>query len=721
VDYSLPSGSGAAAYEARIVPLAEGRSAILVFEVTERARAAETLRIRLEQQSAVARLGLNAIGTDDIQSLLDSAVRSVAVTLDVELCKVLELMEDGQTFLLRAGVGWNKGLVGAAEVPAGTDSQAGYTLLQDHPLFVQDLRADSRFRGPALLVEHGVTSGLSVVIRGRSGPFGVLGAHTRQPRTFTREDGNFLQAVANVISQAVERQRAEQHLRESEERFRSLIERSSDLLFLIDQHAAIKFASPSVQGVLGYTPAEMTRMIGLDVVEPEALAEMQRELRVVLAQPGVPHRIEVVPVRHKDGSPRILDALACNQLHVPALQSIVVNMRDVTTQHRLERQLERARRLESVGRLAGGIAHDFNNLLTAILGHAEILAESPSLGTDEKEELHAIRESVQRARDLVQRLLAFARKQVLKPRVLDLNHVVRDTDRLLRRLLPENVAIRTYLVEPLWPVLADPSQIEQVIVNLVVNARDAMPDGGTLTIETANVELDADYVRAQPGAMEPGPHAMLAISDSGVGMQASVLEHAFEPFFTTKPIGEGAGLGLSTVYGIVKQSGGHTHAYSEPGVGSTFKIYLPRTEGTVDPKGTGEPVTAASGTETILLVEDDEAVLNVTRRMLESAGYRVVAASGPDAALEVEAQLTEGFDLLVTDVVMAGMSGKALARVLNERRPGLAVLYISGYTENAIVHHGVVDEGTHFLAKPFGRLELLAKVREVLDSRDRPA
>jgi len=712
VEYSLPMPGGQLSYEGRIVPLDGGRMCVLVFEVTERVRSSEALKIRLEQQSAVARLGLSAIHDPDISSLMTAAVRSVAATLDVEFCKVLELLDGEEDLLLRAGIGWREGLVGRARVPRGTDSQAGYTLLSNRPVFVFDLGSDPRFRGPPLLVEHGAVSGISVVIRGHDRPFGVLGAHTAHPRTFTREDGNFLQAVANVISQAVDRQRAWSQLRAREQRFRAMIERSSDIVLVVDATGVIRFASPAVEPVLGYTVNELQGRNGFDLVDPQALAAMREELQATIAQPGSARRVDTVPLRHRDGTLRILDAHACSLLHVPAVSGIVVNLRDVTTHRQLELQLDHARRLESVGRLAGGIAHDFNNILTAILGNAELMT-TPA----DREEVAAIKESVERGQDLVRQLLAFARRQVLKPRVIDLNQVLRETDLLLRRLVPENVVVEARLEEPLWPVLADPTQIQQAIVNLALNAREAMPDGGTLTIETANVELDSAYARAHADAIAPGPHVMLALSDTGTGMSAEVLEHAFEPFFSTKPVGKGAGLGLATVFGIVKQSGGNILAYSEPGLGSTFKIYLPREAGPVGQAPKPAPSLPARGTETLMLVEDDAAVLRAAQRILESAGYQVLAANGPAAALAMEAGHEESIDLLVTDVVMPGMNGNKLAERVRLHRPDLAVLFISGYTENAITRHGVLDEGTHFLPKPFGRLELLAMVREVLDSR----
>ena len=713
VEYSLPMPSGPQTYEARIVPLGAGRVAILVIEVTERVEVREQLATRLRQQSAVARLGQEAVRAADLQQLLDATVQVLAESLDVEYTKVLELEPDGTTLLLRAGHGWRAGLVGHARVGTGESSQAGHTLRADAAVVVLDLSSDDRFRGPPLLREHGVVSGLSVVIPGRDGVYGVLGAHTSRRRRFTTDETLFMQTVANILSQAVERQRILARLRESEERFRLLINRSADLIAVFTADGVIQFISASVEAILGFRPEELVGRLGFDFMHPDDREAAVQAFSGLSQTAGGIARV-TVRHRHRDGSYRTLESSGTNLLHVPAVRGIVVNGRDVTERRNLEERLSQSQRLESVGRLAGGMAHDLNNILTAVLGNAELLTSALPAGA--AEELAEITRSSLRARDLVQQLLAFARKQVLAPKVLDLNQSVRSADRLLRRLLREDIALQLHLTEPLWPVAADPAQLEQVLINLAVNARDAMPKGGTLSIETANVDLDPGYVGAHAGVIEPGPHVMMAVSDTGVGMPPEVLAHVFEPFYTTKPQGAGTGLGLATTYGIVKQSGGHIYAYSEPGVGSTFKIYLPRAREPVPDMAEPAAAVPRGGTETLLLVEDDEAVRAVAQRVLARAGYRVLAAATPEAALALEAGFPEPIHLLIADVVMAGLSGRQVAEELTRRRPGLRVLYISGYTENAIVHHGIVDPGTWFLPKPFTGTTLTAKIREVLDA-----
>jgi two-component system, cell cycle sensor histidine kinase and response regulator CckA len=398
-----------------------------------------------------------------------------------------------------------------------------------------------------------------------------------------------------------------------------------------------------------------------------------------------------------------------------AITHFIAIKRDLTQQRLLERQYVQAQKMETVGRLAGGVAHDFNNLLTVINGRSELalmdLREGDALHGDLTEVLHAGRRAV----GLTRQLLAFSRKQVLQPDVLTLDSVVADVKGMLDRLIGEDVNLVFESGPDLGRVKVDRGQLEQVIMNLVINARDAMPKGGTLTIETGNVEIEELDARRHP-SMKAGPHVMLAISDTGVGMDAATRERLFEPFFTTKGPNKGTGLGLATVYGIVKQSGGSIWAYSEVGKGSSFKIYLPRVEDEASAARVPSAPVAARGSETVLVVEDESAVRALAERMLQSAGYTVLLAAGGDDAVSRVEQHDGPVDLLLTDVVMPGMSGRDLAARLAELRPRMKVLYTSGYTDDAIVHHGVLDPDTRFISKPYGTAELTRKVREALDS-----
>jgi signal transduction histidine kinase/CheY-like chemotaxis protein len=395
-------------------------------------------------------------------------------------------------------------------------------------------------------------------------------------------------------------------------------------------------------------------------------------------------------------------------------EMVVLYTEDITRQRQAEEQLKLIQRLEAVGRLAGGIAHDFNNLLSVIVGTADFALSNLREGEEFHDDMVAIRDAGQRAAVLTRQLLAFSRRQLLQPEVVNLNAIVYGMESLLRRSLGEDIELRVVFADELGKVKVDPGQIEQVIMNLAVNARDAMPTGGRLTIETANVELDENYAAAHV-SVKPGSYVLLSVSDSGCGMDESTREHLFEPFFTTKGPGRGTGLGLSTVYGIVKQSGGSIWVYSEPGLGTTFRIYLPRERaGSPSTRPTERPARPVSGPATMLVVEDEAPVRGLAQRILSAAGYSILAASNGHEALSLCERHSGEVHLLFTDVVMPGMGGRELVERLLRKRPNVSVIYTSGYTDNAIVHHGTLDAGTDFLAKPFNASTLLGKVKEVL-------
>jgi signal transduction histidine kinase len=398
------------------------------------------------------------------------------------------------------------------------------------------------------------------------------------------------------------------------------------------------------------------------------------------------------------------------------VESFNVILEDITEHRLLENQLRQAQKMEAIGRLAGGVAHDFNNLLTAIFGYADLLREELPEGSSARQDTEEIRKAAERAAGLTRQLLAFSRQQVLEPVVVNLNDLVEEFDKMLRRLIGEDVALRTAPAPDLGNVRADPGQLQQVLMNLVVNARDAMPTGGELLIETANADLTDAYAELHQPVI-PGSYVMLAVSDTGIGMNADTRARIFEPFFTTKEKGRGTGLGLSTVYGIVKQSGGYIWVYSEPGRGTTFKVYLPRVDAPArtaeQPRGT----RTLAGTETILLAEDDDMLRPLTKGLLRKLGYVVLQAANAEEALEAAARHDGPIHLLVADVVMPGASGRELARRLADSRPHTKVLYVSGYTDDAIVRHGMLEPGLAFLQKPFTPDTLARKVREVLDGR----
>jgi two-component system, cell cycle sensor histidine kinase and response regulator CckA len=529
-----------------------------------------------------------------------------------------------------------------------------------------------------------------------------------------RDAGGVITHFLGVQEEITERKRMEQQLREREEYFRSLIEQAQDIIAVVDAEGGMRYASPSVRALLGYAPEELIGRGMFELVHPD---DAETTLRVFAegVATGKGGRLLDVRFRHKDGTYRILEAIGRYLVNDPLVHGVVINARDVTERRSLERQLVQAQKMEAVGRLAGGVAHDFNNVLTAILGYAGLLLDGLPTLSPLRPDLEEIRKAADRAAGLTRQLLAFSRKQVLELRVLDLNELVADIERLLKRLLGEDIDVVTNLDPALGTVRGDAGQLEQVLVNLAVNARDAMPQGGRLTIETRNAELDESYAREHV-PVQPGRYVMLAVSDTGTGMSAEILSHVFEPFFTTKEPGKGTGLGLATVYGIVKQSGGYVWCYSEPGQGTTFKVYLPRVDAPADRFPSRAAVRPTHGSETILLVEDDAGLRALTRRLLEKHGYTVLEAPTAVAALALARDHAGPMHLLLADVVLPGASGRTLADELRGRRADLKVLFMSGYTEDAIVHRGVLPPHAAFIHKPFSADRLAEKVREVLDT-----
>ncbi len=523
--------------------------------------------------------------------------------------------------------------------------------------------------------------------------------------------------------EAAERRRADEKLRESEDLYRLLVGGINDYaIFMLDPEGRVASWNQGAERIKGYRAEEIVgeHFSRFYTEEDIGNGKPESELKVV-ARDG---RYEEEGWRVRKDGTRFFANVLITALRGEAgqLRGFSKVTRDITERklteealHKAEEQLRQSQKLEAVGQLAGGIAHDFNNLLTAILGQSEMILRRLAGGDPLRQKVEEIKKAGDRAALLTYQLLAFSRKQILQPRVLDLNAIISETGKILQRLIEENIEIKLVLDPLLGMVKADPGQISQIIINLMVNARDAMPRGGRITVETQNIYLGEEYA-GRHVSVRPGRYIMFAVSDTGTGMDDETQKHIFEPFFTTKGVGKGTGLGLSTVYGIVKQSGGNIWVYSELGQGTTFKIYLPRVAETID---TAEVEAAADdlprGTETILLVEDDEAVRSLAREFLESCGYEVLEAADGEEAVAICEDQDCSIDLLITDVVMPRMNGREVAERLPAIRPQLRVLFTSGYTENAIVHHGVLDEGANFIAKPFSMEGLAHKVREVLD------
>ena len=508
-------------------------------------------------------------------------------------------------------------------------------------------------------------------------------------------------------------------LQRSEAQFRSLTENVSDFIVVLQADGIIRYASPSFKREIGDGSSVVGQNL-LDLATREDRAEVEKLLTGARAK-RMPREGEITPIEaefricRRDGRESTLEVSATNLLQHPAVNGIVVNARDVTERRKLEEQLMQAQRMEAIGTLSGGVSHDFNNILTVILGHTEVLQQMLQPSSAEREHLQSIEEASRRASALTRQLLAFSRKQVLQPKVFNLNSLIVDLDKMLRRLISEDIELETVTDPKLGATRADPGQVEQVVMNLVVNARDAMKNGGRITIETANVTLDEEYVRSHSGARS-GPHVMLAVSDTGEGISPENLPLIFEPFFTTKEVGKGTGLGLSTVYGIVKQSGGTVWVYSQPGRGTTFKIYLPRVDEPESVVAEKVQPRITAGTETVLLVEDEPALRDLIKYALTGNGFTVLDVPSPADAIALSREHSGSLHLLLTDVIMPGMDGPALAKQVQKERPDIKVLYMSGYATNFIMHDGEVEPGTNFLEKPFHPRTLLTKVREVLDN-----
>jgi PAS domain S-box-containing protein len=509
------------------------------------------------------------------------------------------------------------------------------------------------------------------------------------------------------------RRQTEAALRASEASYATLVEKAPLGIYRSTPAGRFLSANPALARILGYGSVDevlalnMTRDVYADPDERRRLIEQDTYTERVYDE------LEAT-WKKKDGTPiRVQLSVRASRDATGQVEYYEAFVRDITSQRQLEAQLAQAQKMEAIGRLAGGVAHDFNNLLTVILSYSDLLLEDLPKDAGSRDDIEQIRKAAQGASELTRQLLAFSRQQVLQPKIVDLNAAITGIEKLLARVLREDIQLRCTLAPDTGTVKVDPGQLEQVIMNLAVNARDAMPNGGRLTIETGNVDLDQTYVRAHPVAA-PGRYVMLAVTDTGVGIDTATQARIFEPFFTTKDAGKGTGLGLATVQGIVQQSGGFIWLYSEPNHGTCFKVYLPRVDAPVS-KAEEAAAEGLRGTETVLVVEDMAAVRAVTCEMLKRYGFTVHDAADGATALHLAASLGAPIDLLLTDVVMPDINGRDLATRFQQLRPHMKVLFMSGYTDDAVVRHGILEEGIAYLQKPFTPTSLVWKVREVLD------
>jgi PAS domain S-box-containing protein len=693
----------------------------VVQDIADRKRAEEQLARRDHYLACLADMAQNLLRAPDPFPILPVVLRSLGETAQASRAYLFANYRDAEGRLCTSQiVEW---------CAPGVEPQIDNPSLQSFPWeeagfsrWVQQLSQNLVIVGDVdgfpeeervQLEAEGITSILVLPLFVAGSWYGFIGFDIcGATREWEMAEVDLLAAAANDIAQAIERKQAVEAMQESEERYRRLIELMPDGV-AVHQDGVVRMANLAGARMLGYdSPAEVIGRPLLSLVHPEDRAAVLERTRALLQRGETVPPLEERFLR-RDGS--VIDVeVAVARFLLGGKPAVLVVVRDVAERLRLEEQLRQAQKMEAIGRLAGGISHDFNNLLTAINGYADLLLHTLDGSDPMRQGIEAISQAGRRAAGLTQQLLAFGRKQVMEMRVLDLSARLEDLASLLQRIIGEDIELLVMPNDEAGNVRVDPAQMEQVIVNLAVNARDAMPEGGRLTVALANVELDESYTQNHP-EVRPGRYVLLSVSDTGRGLSPEARRHLFEPFFTTKETG--TGLGLATVYGIVKQFEGHIQVYSEQGLGTTFKIYLPRVSERASPSDVLP--TAGEwprGSETVLVVEDNEMVRNLAFRVLSAQGYTVLEAERGDVALELAGAHREPIQLLLTDVVMPQMSGRVLLERIQADRPDIRVLYMSGYTDDVIAHHGTLEPGTPFLQKPFTPQALAQKVRAVLDA-----
>jgi len=704
--------------EGGLVLLPDGRYLATFQDITERARADEALSSRARLAELNADVGIALAHGESLRDILQRCTAALVRHLDAAFARIWTLNDHTDVLELQASAGQYTHLDGPhSRVPVG-QFKVGLIAQERRPHLTNSVIGDPQVHDQEWAKREGLVAFAGYPLTVRDRVVGVMAMFARHP--FSDFDQQALASIADGIAMGVERKRAEESLRVSEQRARTLFETVHLVVLGLDAQGRVDYVNPFLLQLTGYTQDEVLGQPWIDRFLPMAQWASMGAVFLELLEHGFhPHYQN--PIVTKAGEERMI---AWNNTVLRDAQGRPTGTlsigEDITEHSRLEEQFRQAQKMEAVGRLAGGIAHDFNNLLTVISSYSELLLEDLPAGDEaRRDDLGQIKKAAGDAAALTRQLLAFSRQQVLAPRIIDLNEIVTGAGKMLQRLIGEDITLALVLAPELGWVKADPGQIEQVIMNLAVNARDAMPEGGKVTIETANVELDASYV-LEHSAVVPGRYVQLVVSDTGIGMTEEVKRRLFEPFFTSKEVGKGTGLGLATVYGIVKQSGGSIWVYSEPGQGATFKIYLPRVdEAEARDRRPDAARPPARGNETVLFAEDAAPVRNVAREILERHGYTVLEAPNGRAALDIAAQRRGPIHLLLTDVVMPEMSGRQLADQLTALRPEIKVLYISGYTDDSIVRHGVLEAGIAYLQKPFTPEALARKVREVLDEKAR--
>ena len=664
--------------------------------INEREKAEKVLFKRALQQTAIASLGQFALTQTDLMALLNQAALLVAHTLESEYSAIWERLPDGQ-LLLQAGTGWKQGCVGQTKIPTDNNSLTSLTLNFGEMIVVPDLRTETQFAATPLFTEHNIVGGITAAIPTRGRPFGVIGVHTARSRDFTSDEMQFLTATATMLGIAIERKRAEAET----EKLAAFAKLNPAATMELAENGTINYFNNA------------TQQLALSVQKNHPSDILPPEINVIIHECLASGRSEMRLETQINGR-------TFSWLFHPVLPSSVVHcyVEDITERLKLEAQLRQSQKMESVGQLAAGVAHDFNNMLTIIQGHSGALLAKSTLPHDMLDPLQAVYFAAERAAGLTRQLLMFSRKNVVQSKLLDLREVVGNMIQMLERLLGETIKLEFFPPPELPLVEGDTGMIEQIIMNLSVNARDAMPNGGRLTIGINVESIDHDYVKSHADA-RVGQFVRLRVTDTGIGMDSITLHRLFEPFFTTKGIGKGTGLGLATAYGIIKQHEGWIEVNSEPGNGAAFDVYFPaRGEETLVPKKQEAIAqeSTPSGTETILIVEDEPVLREMACNILKDCGYRIFEASSGKEALNQWQQRAKEIDLLLTDVVMPeGISGVNLAEQLLINHPHLKIVLTSGYTANEVSQKLLAKTSARYLQKPYTHSELARTVRDCLD------